>query len=133
MLKGTKRRIKNGHYKQLDSARLMDELDEFAEFKKSILPALREDIKNGVSAEEIYKKAQALAATRMVMIAMREVDSTKAIAAVKDILDRTQGRATEKQEITHKLESLPDEQLDALLKSKLQTNDTASIDDDFLQ
>jgi hypothetical protein len=54
------------------------------------------------------------------MIAMTDKDSGRALSAIKDILDRTQGRAVERTTTTHKFEKLKDEELDALLKSRLK-------------
>jgi hypothetical protein len=98
----------------------VDELREFQEFKKEILPVLRAEIKKGTSAEELYKKFESIAAARNVMIAMTDKDSGRALSAIKDILDRTQGRAVERTTTTHKFEKLKDEELDALLKSRLK-------------
>ena len=106
----------------------MDELTAFEDFKETILPALQKAVREGVTADEIYQKFQSHAAARAVSIAMKEVDSSKALAAIKDILDRSGGKAAEKREITHKLERLPDEQLDALLLSKLQADEAEDTD-----
>ena len=106
---------------------ISDELSEFYSFREDVLPVLRKSLKDGATAEDIYTKFQAYAAARAVTIVAKEVDSGKVLAAIKDILDRVGGRASEKKEITHKLEKLPDEQLDALLLSKL--SDDQSDDD----
>lgn len=102
------------------AAGLLDDVTAFEDFRASILPVLRDALKQGMDADTIYKKFQAFAAARAISIAATEIDSSKALSAIKDILDRTQGRAKERSEVTHKLSSLPEEQLDAILLSKLQ-------------
>lgn len=109
----------------------IDNLAAFEEFQDEILPELRKMLKVGASAEAIYKKATAVAAARAVSIAVRDPDSSKALSAIKEILDRSGGKATERQEVSHKLEKLPDEQLDALLLSKLQEADEHVEDEDL--
>lgn len=94
-------------------------MDLLADFE-GLLPGLKAALRMGLSAEQIYAEFTSMAAARGVNIALTETDSAKALAAIKDVLDRTQGKATERQEHTHRLEQLPDEQLDALLKTKIQ-------------
>lgn len=99
--------------------RRVSAMDLLAEYEE-LLPGLKAALRMGLSAEEIYTEFQAMAAARGIQIALTERDSGKAIAAIKDVLDRTQGKAKERQEHTHRLQQLPDEQLDALLKTKIQ-------------
>jgi signal recognition particle receptor subunit beta len=99
-------------------ASALDKLAAYEEFCKDILPSLQKAIKEGRSAEDIYKMAESIAAARAVTIAATEQDSGKALAAIKDIMDRTQGKAKERVETTHKYEKLKDEELDALLLSQ---------------
>jgi hypothetical protein len=115
-------------------ATMLDQLAEFEQFKDDVLPLLRQAIKEGWSREQIdnHPQVQALLAARQITIALRELDSSKALAAIKDLRDRTQGRPTEKVETTHKLEKLPEEQLDSLLISKLKEVELAEEDDDSL-
>lgn len=107
-------------YQQRLMARNMDLLAEFDRFKDEVLPALRADLKNGLTAEEIYSKYQHLVAARSVTLAMTEVDTSKALSAIKDILDRSQGKAKERQEVTHKMSKVSDDELDAMLMSKVK-------------
>lgn len=101
----------------------IDELAAFEQFKSEILPYLRDALQKGASAEEIYKKAEALAAARAVTIAATETDASKALSAIKDILDRSGGKPTDKREITHKYKDLSDEELDAMLLSEAEEAD----------
>lgn len=101
----------------------LDQLAQFEEFKQQILPSLRESLRKGESAEQIYKKAQSLAAARAVSIAATSMDETKALAAIKDILDRSGGKATENKTVTHKYANLSDSELDAMLISEGEETD----------
>lgn len=128
MAKNTRRRA-SGSNTQNRAVGMLDDLAEFNQYREEILPVLRQALKAGTDAETIYKKFQAYAAARMVSIAATEIDSAKALSAIKDILDRTQGKAKERQEVTHRLSSLPEEQLDAILLSKLKDQQEGDEDD----
>ena len=104
-------------------ARAIDQLAEFEEFTQQVLPALRNDIQKGLSADEIYKKYTSLAAARNITIALTDQDSGKALTAIKDILDRTAGKPTERKEVKHTLEDASEEEIDAMLLSKLSKLD----------
>lgn len=106
--------------------RMLDELTEFQEFQQ-LLPALRRALVDGKDAGEIYDDFSNMAAVRTVQIALLEQDSGKALSAIKDILDRTQGKAVERKEVKHKFSDLPDDDLDAILLSEL---DDVSYDDE---
>lgn len=115
----------SGDKAQLHRAALADDVAAFTEFRQDILPFLRNAIKNGLSAEEIYKKTAALAAARGVSIAINDADSGKAMSAIKDILDRSQGKAKEQHVHVHKYSELTDEELDALLMSEAEEADAS--------
>ena len=97
-----------------------DLIDEFAQFREEILPAIRQDLKRGMSAKAIRQKYLALAAARQVSIALDpKTQEGTALAAIKDVSDRVEGKAKETQEITHKMKEVSDDQLDAMILSKL--------------
>lgn len=98
--------------------RAVDELAEFDKFKEEILPMLKKAITESWSAEKIYKMAEAHAAARNVTIALTDEDSGKSLAAIREMMDRSKGKSTEKQEITHSYSKLSDEELEALIKSQ---------------
>jgi hypothetical protein len=97
-------------------AGLMDELEEFEEFKTQFLPLLRQDLKQGLSPEAIRDKYASLAQATVVA-ALANPDPKVRQAAAKDLLDRAEGMARQRIEQTHKLEKLPDDQLDAMILS----------------
>ncbi len=124
---------KGGHKTDLARASMVDDIAEFTKFREDILPFLRKAIQDGLSAEEIYKRSAALAAARGVSIAVTEVDSGKALSAVRDILDRAQGKAKEQKTVTHKFEDLTDDELDAMLVSEAEDDETQKPDQPPLQ
>lgn len=99
---------------------IIDQLELFQEFQKEVLPMLQKDIKSGLSSKDLRKKYQSLLTARILTIALTDADSGKALAAAKDLVDREEGRATERHEQTHKFSDLKDDQLNALLLSKLK-------------
>lgn len=129
MARDTRKRP-NPRAQQQRMASMLDDLTEFNNFREEILPVLREALKQGADADTIYRKFQAYAAARAVSIAATELDSGKALSAIKDILDRTQGRAKERTEVVHKMENLTESQLDAILLSKMQDQNIEKEDTD---
>lgn len=99
----------------------IDELAVYDELMSGVLLAVREDIKKGLDAEAILAKYAGLAAARVTTIALTDLDSGKALAASKDILDRALGKARERKELTHKLDKVDDKQLDAILLTELES------------
>jgi hypothetical protein len=126
----SKKPKKQHSYNRQDAqmARDLDKLADYEAFCEKILPQLRRMVKDGSSAEAIYKFAESFAAARNVTIALTDGDPGRAMTAIKDILDRSQGKAKERTEHTHKFEKLKDNEIDALLQSRLK--ETASDDDD---
>jgi hypothetical protein len=116
-------------------ASALDALAEFQQFKDEILPELRDALKSGMSAEDLMKKYQAHAAARTITIMMRELDSSKALAAAKDIQDRSAGKAKERTEVEHKFAKLKDDELDSVLLSELGelTEDDSGTDSGTIQ
>ncbi len=131
MRQSRKSRPKLSNHKQENwTIRAVDDLAEFDKFKEEILPMLKKAISESWSAEKIYKMAEAHAAARNVTIALTDQDSGKAMTAIKELMDRSKGKATEKQEITHSYSKLSDEELDALIDSQkkdLADDDASSL------
>ncbi len=113
------------------SARSMDALAQYEAYREAIGDKIQKDIANGLTPEEIYKKYASLAAARVVTIATSPTtDSSTALAAAKDIADRTQGKAKERSEVTHKMQNMPEDQIDALIMSKLGLTKEQEGDED---
>lgn len=107
---------------------LIHQLTQFEDFQTEVLPKIQRMLKEGKKAEDIIEFAQAYAAARMVTIALTDQDSGRAATAAKDVLDRSLGKAKERSEIEHKYSKLKDEELDALLASKLEEADDDRTD-----
>ena len=112
--KNRKRREEYGKEKTLDT------LAQFEEFKATVLPQLRKLMSEGASSEKMRQELQPLLTARMLSIALTEMDSNKAITAIKDQLDRQEGKAKERTEHTHKFQNTSDQELDAIVLSKLK-------------
>lgn len=97
--------------------RSLDQLAAYDDFNSNVAPTLQKAVTEKWSVERIYKEFGALLAARAITIALKEQDSGKALAAVKDIMDRSIGKAADKVETTHRLERMPDAELDKLLES----------------
>ena len=91
------------------------------------LPAIRQALLKGLNSEQILKKFEPIVAARLVQLGVTGGESA-ALGAIKELMDRTQGKAVQKQEHTHKLAKLPEEELDAVLQSKLQKIGQMTID-----
>lgn len=129
--RGGKARKKSETGEQDSMAFLMDELLAFQDFRTTVLPKLQEMVKQGKSADEIFKFAEAMAAAKMVTHALTDTDSGRAITATKDILDRSVGKAKERHEHEHKYAKLTDAEIDALLASEEQN--LSDVEDEKLQ
>ena len=97
----------------------LEDLSEFESFKKDLLPKLRAAIKEGKKPDEILGLAKSLAAARLATIAAFEVDNNIALNAVKELLNRVDGKAKERKEITHAMANAKDEDIDAVLLTAL--------------
>jgi len=97
----------------------IDDIAEFEEFRREILPAIRQDMSNGMTAEELRTKYEAVVTARFITIAATSENESAAVAAGKDIQDRSSGRPKERKEIEHRLGKLPDQELEAILLSEM--------------
>lgn len=109
----------------------IQDLVEFEDFKETILPAIRKDVKSGMTAKQLREKYAALAQARLITDALMNPDAGKAAVAAKDIIDRAEGKAVERKETTHRFENMSDQELDALLAS--EEEDLAQMEDRFEQ
>lgn len=99
-------------------AGLIDALTQFEDFASKILPAIQKDVKSGLTAKEMREKYAAIVQARQITTAILADDEGRASVAAKDILDRAEGKATERKEVTHKYADLKDEELEAILRSE---------------
>lgn len=112
---------KSGHgTENLINAKI-DRYERLKEIEESFLPSIREDLRNGMKAEDILKKYKPHAAAALVTSL---TDPKNAIAAADKILDRVDGKPVAKQETTHRFEKLTDTELEALLTSRFNELDS---------
>lgn len=107
---------------------MVDALAEFEEFRDNMLPVLKKDLAAGMTAEQLIQKYHAYAAARNITMALTSENEGVSLAAIKDLMDRAGGKAKEKKEITHRLGELPEEEIDAILETKLK--ETILTDED---
>jgi hypothetical protein len=100
-------------------ADVVDQLAEFEEYRARVLPKIRQLLAQGHKADDLYKKFKDDLAARKLTIALSSPDEGMALAAIKDITDRMEGKPIERKQLEHKYEKLNDEQLDALLLSEM--------------
>lgn len=99
--------------------RNVDSLMAHDRFNEEIAPELQKLLAKGASSKEIMKKFANYASARLMTIALASSDEKAAMAAIKDVLDRAEGKATETKKIQHSMAEMDDRDLDALLKSEI--------------
>jgi hypothetical protein len=109
---------RTAHALQEAQARSLDDLSEYEEFREMFLPAIRAALLKGMTSEQILAKFKPVMAARLVQLGVTGSENA-ALGAIKELLDRVDGKAVQKQEHTHRLAKLPDAELDAILQSKL--------------
>ncbi len=121
------------NYHEDRMARALDQLAEYDSFTSEIAPLLRKAIKEGWSAERLKTdpRIKTLLLARQISIGLMEKNSAAALSAIKDLIDRSEGKPVERKDIKMSLEAAPDEEIDAKLKQLL--NSTDSVDSDTVQ
>jgi uncharacterized protein (DUF433 family) len=117
--------VANGSARDVANSKQIDTvaaLQEFEQFKESMLPALQKDLSDGLSAEQIMKKYQAVAAARIVSL-LPNLNPKFAASAASQILDRTMGKAVERKAIAHQFQDLSEKEIDALIVSTLKESE----------
>jgi uncharacterized protein YehS (DUF1456 family) len=110
-----------------DMVNMLDALTEFEDFRETVLPAIQKDLKAGYNAKQLREKYLALLQARQITDALMAPTGEAADIAQR-IIDREEGRATEKKEVRHRFEELPDQQLDAVLESMMKKAATQDED-----
>lgn len=98
----------------------MDLISDFEEFCAYLSPSIRKDLVKGMTEKQILEKYRPVAAARLASIAGTSTKDGIALAAAKDLLDRTAGKAVERKDITHRMSGLPERELDSLIMSELE-------------
>ena len=100
--------------------KIVQEMEALETFRTQFLKSIRTDLAKGLTPTEIIAKNKDLVKLRTLTTALSAADDGKALAAAKELLDRTDGKVTEKKEITHKMDKLSDQEFDAILKSEFE-------------
>lgn len=117
--------------KQEELADLLDRKYFLEKMADEVLPEIQKLVATGASADSIYKKFSALAAARTITIALSDPDTGKAMSAIKEVMDRAQGKAVERKKLEHTLNDISDKELDALLKSEEAELSKLEADEEF--
>lgn len=125
-----RRRLKNNVENAM--VRSLDALSAFEEYSTELLPFLRKLVDDGMTVDQIrsHPKIQAALEARKISLALRSDNQAVALSAIKDIQDRTQGKAVEKRELKVALENASDEALDAKLAELLGDDSDDSEESD---
>lgn len=102
----------------------------FQQYQAKILRAVREDLLAGMTTDQLLKKYEVHAAAALIS---SMINPATVVAAAERILDRTQGKPTQRTENIHKLEKLSEEELNALLKTQLSELEPEKKEDGTLQ
>ncbi len=94
---------------------LLDDLAIFEELRTTLIPALRDAVQRGASTEEMLMIGKSAALARLVSMAVLEAGGN--LGAIKELLDRTEGKVTDTKTITHRLDKMKGEEIDAYLLS----------------
>lgn len=107
-------------------ARSLDQLAEFDSFTEDVMPLLRKMLKEGWTKDQIeaHPRIQALLVARQVTIGLTDPDAKSALASIKDLRDRKDGRAVERREIKTRIEEADDDAIEARLKTLMGAEKT---------
>jgi hypothetical protein len=97
----------------------LDRLAAYDNYRRDISPRVQELLASGASAQKILDSCQELAAAKLVEKALSG-QGKEQMFALKELLDRSVGKAAEKIEIKSAYNKMSDAELDALLASKMK-------------
>lgn len=121
---------RTGNAEEAKRDKLHRDLAQFDDYQ-TILATIRKDIKNGLTPKQLREKYAPLAQARVISDMLTNENAGMALAAAKDMLDRIEGKATEKKEVSHRFSDVSDKELDAILKS--EEDDLKDMGDRFEQ
>lgn len=128
MPRAPKKPRKSGSKTEDHRIRSVDDLALYDRLMGTMLKDLKEDLANGLTPEDLRHRYASLAQARGINVALTDADPKNVLAAVKDILDRSEGKAKERKEIEHTLGKLSEKELDALIISEQRAIDHAESD-----
>lgn len=102
-------------------ARAIDDLAEFEDFKASLLPKLRQMVREGWSADRIRREVGPYIAARIAgMALLGNIKSASTLKAAQDTLDRLEGKAVQRVEQKTIYAQMSKAELAALVLQKLK-------------
>jgi hypothetical protein len=100
--------------------RSVDDLAEFEEFKSTLLPKLRQMVRDGWSADKIRRELGPYIAARVAgMALLGNIKSASTLKAAQDTLDRLEGKAIQRVEQKTIFAHMSKKELAALALQKL--------------
>lgn len=126
------KRRPRGNSAESAMVRALDTLADYDQYTTEVLPVLRKAIAEGWEASKIeaHPLVKAALVARKLSIALSDKNPAVALTAIKDTLDRIEGKAVERKDIKLNLESASDEELDARLKSLMVDEAETASDDE---
>lgn len=115
-------------HQEYNMANNIDRMAAFREFENNFAPEIRKALLSGKTEKQIMERYKPLIGARLVQIALTGEDS-QALGASKEIFDRLDGKSAQKTETTHKFAHLPDQELDALVQTKVAQLEAMSPSD----
>jgi hypothetical protein len=97
----------------------LDKLAGYENYRRDVAPHIKKALSEGWDVDRLLSSFKELAAAKLIEKALNG-EGKDQLAALKEVLDRTQGKPTEKVEIRTKYDKMSDKELDALLTSKMK-------------
>lgn len=98
--------------------RLLDEHDQFKKYQQMFSKLLKM-VASGATADELRKEFGPAITARAIAMAATTDDGRLFSTLMKDLVDRTEGKAVERREVSHQFSQLTDEELNNVLASEL--------------
>ena len=118
--RGNTRKLTENHIEN-GVINVIDQVAEFDEFRTQVAPKIKAMIKAGYTTERMRKEIAGLVQARVASIALAgDAKSAVTLKACQDVLDRHEGSAPQKIEVTRKYEIMSNDELKALAFQKLQ-------------
>jgi hypothetical protein len=97
---------------------MLDEHDQFKKYQE-MFKKLLTMVGAGATADELRREFGPAITARAIAMAATTDDGRLFSTLMKDLVDRTEGRAVERREVSHQFQNLTDEELNNVLASEL--------------
>lgn len=109
-------------------ARRLDKLAEYEEFTNKVAKPLRKLLLEGKSDTEIIKHFKGYLGARLMHVIMTSRNDNITLNAIREAMDRVEGKPVAKVQNTHKFEKLSEAELDAVIESEIRSLEKLDID-----